>query len=339
LKPSNPVTRRIASVARVVALLAAIDTASAQSGSGSIRGIVNDSTGAPQSGVTVRIRGTETYRHTDSRGQFAFDGLRPGSYGLTASYIGAWPMRDSVAVRAGDTARVRFVLHAMRFVVETLPPRVERGKAIDSVPAFAETTDLVARVARLPRLRPTAEGPPRRELRLWMGFGMGIPMQLGRITVEKGRVEGGLWHWVETSRRAPHGGEFADSLPTWLVRDFHCGAVAVDTLRIGGRASAYSGDIVAACPVQFRSRPDWTALLARLEAHRVWSLPDESELPQLNTVVNDGVGLVVEAWDGRRYRSYHFSNPDLQPSAEARDAQAILGMIVELASRERPARR
>ena len=55
------VTRRIATVARVLALLAAVDTARAQSGSGSIHGIVNDSTGAPQSGVTVRIQGAETF--------------------------------------------------------------------------------------------------------------------------------------------------------------------------------------------------------------------------------------------------------------------------------------
>jgi hypothetical protein len=216
LKPLEFVTRRIVAVARVVALLAAIDTARAQSGSGSIHGIVNDSAGTPQVGVTVRIQGTESSRHSDSRGQFAFDGLRPGSYWLNASYIGARLVRDSIAVRAGDTVRVRFVMRFIRFAVETLPPRFAPGARPDTAPAETETLDRVAKLARLPLLRAQPPSGGRRELRFWIGGGIAIPYDLIRLTVDGDRVQGQVIRYLEQTIPVvnPRWRAFMDSVPS-----------------------------------------------------------------------------------------------------------------------------
>jgi hypothetical protein len=48
----------------------------------------------------------------------------------------------------------------------------------------------------------------------------------------------------------------------------------------------------------------------------------------------DGSGLVVEAWDGRRYHSYAAGDPHLQPFPEARDGEAMLMLVVGLRTRE-----
>jgi hypothetical protein len=333
LKPVESVTRRIASVARVVVLLAAIDSVSAQSGSGSIRGVVTDTTAAPQSGVTVRIRGTETYRHTDSRGQFAFDGLHPGSYGLTASYIGAWPMRDSVAVRAGDTARVRFVLHAMRFVVETLPPRFAPGARPDTAPDEVETLDRVAKLARLPLLRVQPPSGGRRELRFWIGGGIAIPYVLIRLTVDGDRVRGQVSHHLEQTipdgEVNPRWRAFMDSVPSWLRRDFGCRSVATDTLHYPGAQAGYRNELVAVCASRYPREPDWPALLRELETHHVWTLPDESELPTIGGIVSvDGGGATVEAWNGVRYHSYTVGDTNLTPAPEARDGAEIQRILI-----------
>jgi hypothetical protein len=328
LKLLESVTRRIASVARVVALLAAIDTASAQSGSGSIHGIVNDSTGAPQSGATVRIHGTETYRHTDPRGQFAFDGLRPGSYGLTATAIAARPVRDSVVVRAGDTTRVRFVMRFIHFSVETLPPRFAPGTRPDTAPDEAEAFDRVARMASLPLLRAQPPSGRRRELRFWIGGGIAIPYVLIRIIVDGDPVQGQVIRHLEQT--IPDRGAnlrwraFIDSVPSWLRRDFGCRSVATDTIHYPEAQAGYRDRLVAVCSARYPREPDWRGLLRELETHHVWTLPDESELPTIRGIVSvDGGGATVEAWNGVRYHSYTIGDTSHIATPEARDGAEI----------------
>ena len=175
-----------------------------------------------------------------------------------------------------------------------------------------------------------------------MGFGITNPMHLVRIVVADGRVEGELWHWLSTE--VPDAADqadiraSADSIPGLLRRQFRCGRFAVDTMRAEDAAPDGSRSLVAACRVRFRSPPDWSAYLRELESHDVWTLADESEVPQLGLTVFDGVSLVVEAWNGRRYRTYHYGNPALQPSAEARHAEALMKQIIELTQRDRTTR-
>ena len=125
-----------------------------------------------------------------------------------------------------------------------------------------------------------------------------------------------------------------DTVPSRLY--FHCGDVITDTTHNAGAQAGYQDRLLATCRVQFAREPDWRAVLAQLERHHVWSLPDASELPvevrhrQVNeeVITFDGVGVTVEAWNGTRYRAYTIGNPDQQPFPEYQDAWAILRVVI-----------
>jgi hypothetical protein len=203
------------------------------------------------------------------------------------------------------------------------------------VPAGSETIDRIARVARLPALRPRPADASQRELRIWVGGGRGIPMQLLRITSDGRRTRGEAILWlVQTipGRNVDPGWRaFIDSVPAWLRDTFHCGPVSSDTTHYRDR-----DELVAVCRMQFSREPDWGAALTELERHDVWNLPDASELPQVVTrregyedvLTIDGMGVTVEAWNGTRYRAYTIGNPDRQPFPEYRDAMAILRLAL-----------
>ena len=137
---------------------------------------------------------------------------------------------------------------------------------------------------------------------------------------------------------------FMDGVPSWLRRDFHCGAVATDTLHNAGAQPGFQNMLVAACRVQFAREPDWRAVLTELKQHHVWNLPDASELPlvvrrrQVNEEVLsfDGVGVTVESWNGTRYRAYTIGNPDQQPFREYQDAAAILHLVITFPTTHSP---
>lgn len=312
---------------------AATGALGAQSASGTIRGVVTDTTGVPVPESRVRILGTERISLTDSEGRFALADVPPGQYRVLATRIEFTPHVDTAVVHAGTTVDMRFALRRQRHeddivVVPWTPPE-------DTRPAFAALTDPVARLAKLPRLRPIPEHWKQRELRLWVGFGLTYPMQLVRVTdSDSGVVTGELWHWVATGLPDPaqprESRVQADSIPIQVRRQFRCEPFAVDTLRNG---PSLSDGLVVACRVRFRSPPDWGALLRLLEALGVWTLPDESRVPHTRPHF-DGVSLVVEAWNGNRYRTYHYGDPQMQSSAEAHQAAAILGEITRLTQRD-----
>src|ERR1700704_1403544 len=58
----------------------------AQSSTGSVRGVVKDSSGAVLPGVTVRI--VERTTTTNDKGEFVFVGIRPGFYEVIAELLG-----------------------------------------------------------------------------------------------------------------------------------------------------------------------------------------------------------------------------------------------------------
>jgi hypothetical protein len=305
---------------------------------GAIRGIVTDSAGMPMTAVTLRISGTETRQLSNGKGEFLFDRVAPGRYWLRASLIGAQPASDSVVVRAGDTTRVRFVLHQIPFVVETLPPRWAGGARPDTAPSDTETIDRVARVGKIPLLRAHPPTGRRREIRFWLGGGIAIPETLIRLMIDGQRVRGEVIRYLgETlpDREAnPSWRAFMDSVPDWLRRDFGCGEVATDTLHYPGAQAGYQQELAAVCRSRYPHEPDWSALLRELEGYHVWTLPDESELPRLaNIVSTDGGGVTVEAWDGRRYHSYSFGDTNLIPAPEAREAESIQKALIAFLTR------
>ncbi len=326
-------------LAALISAVAARIAAAQQSTLGSVRGEVMDTAGSPLRASVVRLSPTGARTVTDARGHFAIERVPPGRYELVASLIGMIPVGDTVVVRSAETTWVKMVLRQPAIRVETLPPRMARGTRPDTAPSEVETIDRVARVAGLPALRPRPENPSQRELRIWVGGGLGIPMQLLRIVDEGGRVRGEEILWlVQTlpdSSVDPRWRAFMDSVPRWLREEFHCGPVATDTTHHAGAQPGYQHELAATCRVQFAREPDWRSVLAELEQHHVWTLPDASELPHIvrrrageEIVTVDGVGVTVEGWNGTRYRAYTIANPDQQPMPEFQDAWAILRLVV-----------
>ena len=89
----------------VVCLLVAV--ISAQADRGRITGAVTDASGAVLPGVTVRLSGVEARTTvTNDRGEFAFEGVRPGQYELKATLPGFVEIKQQVSVRAGGAVRL-----------------------------------------------------------------------------------------------------------------------------------------------------------------------------------------------------------------------------------------
>jgi hypothetical protein len=310
---------------------------------GAVWGDVVDTSGSPLQGARVGLSATGAVARSDPRGHFAIASVRPGRYELAASMIGRMPVGDTIVVRSGETTWVRLMMRQPPIRVETLPPRITRGTRPDSAPAGAATIDRIARVAHLPALRPRPADASRRELRIWVGGGRGIPMQLLRITDDGRRIRGEAILWlvqtIPDGTIDPGWRAFIDSVPAWLRDTFNCGRVSTDTTHHQQR-----DELVAVCRAQFDREPDWRAVLTELERHDVWNLPDASELPLVVTrregdedvVTLDGMGVTVETWNGTRYRAYTIGNPDQQPFPEYRDAMAILRLAIAFPAAHSP---
>ena len=343
----NGLARGVALAALITGLNAPV-VAAQQPVPGAVVGEVVDSAGAPLRGSIVRLPTMGARAITDGAGRFSFERVTPARQEIVAILIGYLAAHDSIVVRSGETTRVQFRLTQPPLRVDTLPPRVVRGTRPDTAPSETETIDRVARVARLPRLRPQPANRAQRELRIWVGGGLGIPMQLLRITDDGKRVRGEEILWMlqtlPSMSADPQWRTFMDSVPRWLQNTFHCGRVWTDTTHYAGAQPGYEKKLAAACRVQFAREPDWRAVLAELDRHHVFTLPDASELPVVVTrrfvneevVSVDGVGVTVEAWNGTRYRAYTIGNPDQQPFAEYKDAAAILHLIVNFPTTHSP---
>lgn len=183
--------------------------------------------------------------------------------------------------------------------------------------------DSVARSAGLSRLRTTALPRGRREIRIWIGGGLGYPQDLFRFVESRGRVSGELVrYWRAGPSEHPPGETFHD-LMLYSQR---------------GRCSGFAvGARMGTCRGEFVSPPDWKAVLRRAEAEGLWTLPDESSLPRDGIMVMDGWGIIVELRDGPRYRAYYYGNPDAHEWPEAAKAVRIARVLDTIRTLLRPA--
>ena len=95
-------------------------------GPGSIRGVVTDTSGAGLPGVTVTAfdwRSAQRTEVTDSNGQFAFHGITPGTYNVTAQLAGLGIASHRITVTASAVAVANIALSAA--VSETITVTAE----------------------------------------------------------------------------------------------------------------------------------------------------------------------------------------------------------------------
>jgi hypothetical protein len=102
---------------------------------GRVSGLVTDPDGASVAGVKLsltRANGTSRETQSDGQGTFAFDGLEPGDYSLTAEGSGFAPVRKAVSVAAGTTLTANLQIMQLAsqksvvIVSSTLEPSIDR---------------------------------------------------------------------------------------------------------------------------------------------------------------------------------------------------------------------
>lgn len=109
--PQMPHLRfRISILVFALLLCGALPRASAQA-RGAIGGTVTDSSGAALQGAEISLQKPALTVSTNEQGRFFINGLTPGAYNLTVTYVGLAPFTTSATVNAGQTFNVDAQLH------------------------------------------------------------------------------------------------------------------------------------------------------------------------------------------------------------------------------------
>ena len=78
---------------------------------GAIGGAITDSSGAVLQGAEISLQKPALTVSTNEQGRFFINGLTPGTYNLTITYVGLAPFTTTTTVNAGQTANVDAQLH------------------------------------------------------------------------------------------------------------------------------------------------------------------------------------------------------------------------------------
>ena len=78
---------------------------------GAIGGAITDSSGAVLQGAEISLQKPALTVSTNEQGRFFINGLTPGTYNLTITYVGLAPFTTTATVNAGQTANVDAQLH------------------------------------------------------------------------------------------------------------------------------------------------------------------------------------------------------------------------------------
>lgn len=101
---------RISILAFALLLCGVLPRATAQA-RGAIGGAITDSSGAVLQGAEISLQKPALTVSTNEQGRFFINGLTPGTYNLTITYVGLAPFTTTTTVNAGQTANVDAQLH------------------------------------------------------------------------------------------------------------------------------------------------------------------------------------------------------------------------------------
>lgn len=208
-------------------------------------------------------------------------------------------------------------------VLVTSPSAAAAPVAVDTLFAHADYLDPIATVLGWPVLRNAPLASAGREVRVWAEGGMAVTGNVLRLTDSGGAVKGELAvYWsLDPSEKGAYGG----GLDAQMKARFGCAKAASDTAMIGGTIPL----LVGACVAQFKSEPDWGAVLKELEAQQLWTLDETSEDARMMETEAEP-GVVVELVQNGTYRTYHYPNVRSLSSANAAHAASLLGVVERL---------
>ncbi len=211
-------------------------------------------------------------------------------------------------------------------VIVALAAYAESLRAQTSTPVTASSDnggvsidefDAVVKAASLAPLRSEVLPRGQREIRIWIGGGIGYPQDFYRIIDRQGHISGSLFYYwpsfpPDTSQGERPGETFGD------IVAYH----------LRGRCEKFRRvETTTVCVARFTKPPDWRTILRIAEAAGLWSLPDESTLPRDDIIALDGWGITVELRNDPSYRTYRYDNPDAHKWPEAKQASEIAAAI------------
>ena len=173
-------------------------TASAQAPSGSVSGVVRDSSGGVVPGATVKVTGEDSNvsqeAFTDERGAYRVEGLAPGRYRVEAILDGFETAVSRLTVTEGQPATVDATLNPAHFsqAVVVTARRVEEAAQEVPIPVSVLRGDLVAdagafNVNRMKEMLPTVQfysiNPRNSAINI---RGLGTPFGLTNDGIEPG---------------------------------------------------------------------------------------------------------------------------------------------------------
>lgn len=213
---------------------------------------------------------------------------------------------------------------AVAVIVLAFAGRPAGGQAAPEAEAARE--DPFAEAAGLRPLRLQPLPPGTREIRVWIGGGLGWPQELFRLVERRARQSGEYIRYWSLDNLDPVGadGVAADSETFAALMRYH------ERGRCEPIRRARSAE---ACRALFQKEPDWKAVWRAVDSLGVWTLPDESTLPEVvgphgeRIVTVDGWGITAELRDARTYRVWTYGNPDTKPWPEAARANAFAAAL------------
>jgi hypothetical protein len=285
--------------------------------------------GDPIPGANVVANDSLFGAATDIDGQYLIIGIPVGRYAVTASFVGYTSRTDTVTIHRSHTTQHDFAL-----------PSISNSSCkLDST---YRPEDLSWQDRTLPALHTIAEayglnaldeqGSGPREVRLWRLGSWGPP-----------------WPFVQMIERDGVRGDLGVGWSLWQpwFRD----SLAYDEERLQGMRSDLEDrcgplrttDRAEACTPELISAPDWEATLRAMEEAGLWTLPDETVLPDLYAtcpigyVRLDGTTYIVELFDGTSYRAYSYWSPrEDSPWPEEVQAARIVELFDKVIKQARP---
>jgi hypothetical protein len=173
-----------------------------------------------------------------------------------------------------------------------------------------------------PMTRQTGDGAPAREVRLYVGMSFKSPDLILRLVDSGGqaRADRAIW-WRKEDAWAPAGAgvetlavKRADSRRDSATRKTVLSRFKCDSLRMTPH--------IDACLLRDDRRMDARAMFAEFDSLGVFRLPSNADLGL------DGGMIIVETWNGLRYRFYYYWEPSARSkSAAIRAAAEIMRRV------------
>ena len=156
---------------------------------------------------------------------------------------------------------------AVAILALAIPEEIIGGQAAPESRGASE--DAYVEAAGLRPLRDQLLPRGTREIRAWMGGGLGWPQELFRLLERDGRPSG---EYIRYWRLDNHDPAEADSATFAALMRYH---------ERGRCEPVRRGRFAEACRALFQREPDWTAVWRAADSLGVWALPDASALPEV----------------------------------------------------------